>query len=116
DATTGRAVDLQCDGGPGKQPAPCASAPFVFQGTITPKTTGAVANSVTLWKRLSLYGLVDFKRGNKILNTDETIRCAIFTTCDVNVNPAKYDPKYVAKAQNGSRAHNCSLHYPVAHS
>jgi TonB-linked SusC/RagA family outer membrane protein len=102
DATTGRAVDLQCDGGPGKQPAPCASAPFVFQGTITPKTTGAVANSVTLWKRLSLYGLVDFKRGNKILNTDETIRCAIFTACDVNVNPSKYDPKYVANAQNGS--------------
>jgi len=102
DATTGRAVDVMCDGGPTGQPAPCAQAPFVFLGTITPKMTGAVSNSLTLWKQLSLYALVDFKRGNKILNTDETIRCAIFTVCDVNVRPEKYDPKYVANAQNGS--------------
>jgi hypothetical protein len=71
-------------------------------GTGTPKVTGAVSNTVTLWKRLSLYALVDFKRGNKLLNTDETIRCSIFVVCDVNMNPAKYDPKYVANAQNGS--------------
>jgi hypothetical protein len=102
DATTGRATNLQCDGGPGNQPLACASAPLVFMGTITPKVTGAVSNTVTLWKRLSLYGLVDFKRGNKLLNTDETIRCAIFLVCDVNMNPSKYDPIYVANAQNGS--------------
>ena len=102
DATTGRAVDVMCDGGPSGQPAPCAQAPLVFLGTITPKMTGAVSNSLTLWKQLSLYALVDFKRGNKILNTDETIRCAIFAVCDVNVRPENYDPKYVANAQNGS--------------
>jgi TonB dependent receptor-like, beta-barrel len=102
DAGTGRATNLQCAGGPGAQPLACASAPLVFMGTITPKVTGAVSNTVTLWKRLSLYGLVDFKRGNKLLNTDETIRCSIFTICDVNVRPEKYDPIYVANAQNGS--------------
>jgi len=102
DATTGRAVDVMCDGGPGAQPMACASAPVVFLGTITPKMTGAVSTSLTLWKRLSLYGLVDFKNGNKILNTDETIRCSIFVQCEVNVRPEKYDPKYVANAQNGS--------------
>jgi TonB-linked SusC/RagA family outer membrane protein len=102
DATTGRATNLQCDGGPGAQPLACASAPFVFLGTITPKMTGAVSNTVTLFKRLSLYALVDFKRGNKLLNTDETIRCAIFTVCDVNMHPENYDPIYVANAQNGS--------------
>jgi len=102
DATTARATNLQCDGGPGKAALACASAPFVFQGTITPKITGAVSNTITLWKRLSLYGLVDFKRGNKLLNTDETIRCAIFVTCDVNMHPENYDPIYVANAQNGS--------------
>ena len=64
--------------------------------------TGAVSTSLTLWKRLSLYGLVDFKRGHKMLNTDETIRCAIFVSCEVNVRPENYDPKYVANAQNGS--------------
>jgi hypothetical protein len=101
-ATTGRTTNVLCDGGPGAQPQPCATAPVVFMGTITPKTTGAVSNSVTLWKRLSLYGLVDFKRGHKILNTDEALRCAILTLCEVNVSPEKYDPKYVANAQNGS--------------
>jgi hypothetical protein len=98
----GRAQNIQCDGGPGATPQPCATAPLVFMGTVTPKTTGAVSNSITLWKRLSLYGLVDFKRGNKILNTDEALRCAILTVCEVNVSPEKYDPKYVANAQNGS--------------
>ena len=98
----GRAQNVQCDGGPGAQPMPCASAPVVFMGTITPTTSGAISNSFTLWKRLSLYGLVDFKRGNKILNTDEALRCAILTVCEVNVSPEKYDPKYVANAQNGS--------------
>jgi hypothetical protein len=102
DATTGRAVDLLCDGGPGAQPLACAAAPVVFLGTITPKMTGAVSSSLTLWKRLSLYGLVDFKNGHKMLNTDETIRCAILVVCEVNVSPEKYDPKYVANAQNGS--------------
>jgi hypothetical protein len=102
DATTGRATNVQCDGGASGQPLPCATAPLVFMGTVTPKVAGAVSNTVTLWKRLSLYGLVDFKRGNKLLNTDETIRCAIFLVCDVNVNPQNYDPKFVANAQNGS--------------
>ena len=98
----GRAQNVQCDGGPGAQPMPCATAPLVFMGTITPKVTGAVSNSVTLWKRLSLYALVDFKSGHKILNTDEALRCAILSVCEVNVSPEKYDPKYVANAQNGS--------------
>ena len=101
-AATGRAVDILCDGGPAAQPMPCAAAPVVFMGTITPKVTGAVSTSLTLGKRLSLYGLVDFKRGHKMLNTDETIRCAIFVQCEVNVRPENYDPKYVANAQNGS--------------
>jgi len=102
DVATGRAVDVLCDGGPNAAPMACAAAPVVFLGTITPKMTGAVSTSLTLWKRLSLYGLVDFKNGHKMLNTDETIRCSIFVQCEVNVRPEKYDPKYVANAQNGS--------------
>lgn len=98
----GRAVDVLCDGGAGGQPMPCATAPVVFMGTITPRTTGAVSSSFTIGKRLSLYGLVDFKRGHKTLNTDEALRCAILSVCEVNVSPEKYDPLYVANAQNGS--------------
>jgi hypothetical protein len=98
----GRATNVQCDGGSGAQPMPCGTAPFLFMGTITPKVTGAISNSFTLWKRLSLYALVDFKHGNTTLNTDEALRCAILSVCEVNVSPEKYDPKYVANAQNGS--------------
>ena len=32
----------------------CAAAPVIFLGTITPKATGAVSSSLTLFKRLSL--------------------------------------------------------------
>jgi hypothetical protein len=80
----------------------CAVAPVVFLGTPTPKFTGAISSSVTLGKRLSLYGLVDFKRGHRLLNTDETIRCSIFRYCEVNMFPERFDPRYVANAQNGS--------------
>ncbi|HUQ81212.1 MAG TPA: SusC/RagA family TonB-linked outer membrane protein [Gemmatimonadaceae bacterium] len=97
----GRAQNVLCDGGT-QAPVACASAPFLFMGTVTPKMTGAVSNSVTLWKQLSLYALVDFKRGHKMLNTDEVLRCAILTVCEVNVSPEKYDANYVANAQNGS--------------
>jgi TonB-linked SusC/RagA family outer membrane protein len=99
---TGKAQDLMCDGGPGAAPQPCAAAPVVFLGTITPKATGAVANTFTLWKQLSLYALVDFKSGNKILDANEYARCAALSVCEVNVRPEKYDPRYVANAQNGS--------------
>jgi len=98
----GRAQNIQCDGGPGAQPTACATAPFVFLGTVTPKMTGAVANTFTFWKQLSLYALVDFKNGNKILNADDFNRCAALSVCEVNVNPTKFDPTWVANAQNGS--------------
>lgn len=101
-SATGNTENVLCDGGPGAQPMPCATAPVVFMGTPTPKLTGAVASTVTLGKRLSLYGMVDFKRGHFLLNTDEAIRCSIFRSCEVNVRPENYDPRYVANAQNGS--------------
>ena len=97
----GQTTNVLCDGGT-EAPMPCATAPFLFMGTITPKVTGAVSNSLTLWKQLSLYALVDFKRGHKMLNTDEALRCAILRVCEVNVSPEKYDVNYVANAQNGS--------------
>jgi outer membrane receptor protein involved in Fe transport len=98
----GRAIDVMCDGGAGASAQPCATAPLLFMGTITPKTTGAVGTTFTIGKRLSLYGLVDFKSGHKILNTNEALRCAILSNCEVNFRPENYDPKYVANAQNGS--------------
>jgi hypothetical protein len=101
---TGRAINLMCDGGPdaGGAPVPCAQAPQLFLGTITPKTTGAVSSTLTLFNRFRIYGLVDFKSGHKLLDADLLARCGIFQVCDVNVNPQNYDPIYVAQIQNSS--------------
>lgn len=98
------ATDIMCDGGPENQhqPLPCATAPVVFLGSITPTLSGAVSNTFTIGKRLRVYGLVDFKRGHKLLDTDAVIRCAIFRLCEANVRPEKYSPQYVGNVQLGS--------------
>ncbi|HJR62776.1 MAG TPA: SusC/RagA family TonB-linked outer membrane protein [Gemmatimonadaceae bacterium] len=101
---TGRAINLMCDGGPdaGGAAVPCAQAPQLFLGTPTPKVTGAVTSTLTLFNRFRIYGLVDFKNGHKLLDADLLARCGIFQVCDVNVNPQNYDPIYVAQIQNSS--------------
>ncbi|MGH7575423.1 MAG: TonB-dependent receptor domain-containing protein, partial [Longimicrobiales bacterium] len=98
----GTAVNLMCDGGPENDgnPLPCAEAPRVFLGTITPKVSGAVSTTLTLWNRLRLYGLVDYKTGHKTLDTDNLVRCAIFLFCEANVRPENFDPTYIANVQN----------------
>ena len=101
DATTGLAINVLCDGGPQKSAIACASAPFVYLGTPTPTRSGAITNTLTLFKRLRLYALVDFRGGNRVYNAVEQIRCQGLigaNLCDVNFNPAKYDAKYVAQA------------------
>jgi outer membrane receptor protein involved in Fe transport len=106
DPTTKKAINALCDGGigdaPGGAPVPCATAPQVFIGTSTPKTTGAVNTTFTLWRWLKLYAMADFRKGNKLLNATDLIRCTIFLVCDVNVNPQNYDPRYLVTVQNGS--------------
>ncbi len=99
DATTGLATNVLCDGGAGKPAIACASAPFVFIGTPTPKLNGSVANTVTLFNRFRLYGLVDFKRGNRLFNSNELLRCtggvgAQF--CRANYYPLEFSPLYLA--------------------
>jgi TonB-linked SusC/RagA family outer membrane protein len=101
DPATNRATNVLCDGGPGAAPVACASAPFVFIGTPTPKVTGAVANTFTLFQRLRLYALVDFKRGHRKFNADELIRCSGLLgvgMCEANFYPERYSPMYLAYA------------------
>jgi TonB-linked SusC/RagA family outer membrane protein len=106
DPATKKAINALCDGGigdaPGGAPVPCASAPQVFIGTSTPKASGAVNTTFTLWRWLKLYAMADFRKGNKLLDATDLIRCAIFLVCDVNVNPQNYDPRYLVTVQNGS--------------
>ncbi len=100
DATTGAATSVLCDGGAGKAPVACASAPFVFIGTPTPKLNGAVSSTLTLFNNVRLYGLMDFKRGNRLQNSNELLRCTGATgalLCRANYYPGEFAPVYLAE-------------------
>jgi len=103
--TTGGATNVLCDGGAGKPAVACAQAPFVFIGTITPKVSGAVTNTVTIMSRLRLYAMVDFKRGNKQYNATDQVRCQGLVgvgLCRINNYPQEYSP--IANAEAASSA------------
>ena len=97
DPTTHAISNILCDGGAGNAPVPCSGAPVVFIGTQTPKVTGAASTTVTLWQRLTLYGLVDFKRGHVLLNANELNRCGgVAPLCDAVYNREAYETTYLA--------------------
>ena len=99
DPATGAVSNVLCDGGPGKASVGCGSAPFVYVGTPAPTSTGSIANTLTLFSRLRLYALVDWRRGNSLLNVRELYGCTGALgagLCDVNVHPANYSPQFVA--------------------
>jgi TonB-linked SusC/RagA family outer membrane protein len=98
----GALISALCDGGPGNAPVDCATAPLVFAGSPIPKVTGAFTTTVTLFKNFRLYGLVDFKRGQRRLNTDHLIRCDLIVNCEEAVSPAGRDPRLLADVQLGA--------------
>jgi TonB-dependent SusC/RagA subfamily outer membrane receptor len=97
DATTHAITNILCDGGAGNAPVACNVAPEQFVGTQTPKLTGAFSTTLTLWDRLTLYGLVDFKRGHHLFNANEYNRCGgVAPLCDAHYNPQNYETIYLA--------------------
>ncbi len=54
----------------GGAPVPCGLAPEVFWGQPIPEWEGAASATVTLFKNLQLYGLVDYTGGHTILVGD----------------------------------------------
>jgi TonB-linked SusC/RagA family outer membrane protein len=102
DPSTGTVTSALCDGGAGNAAVSCDVAPLVFAGAPLPKVTGSFATTLTLFKNFRLYGLVDFKRGQRRFNTDHWIRCDVFLECLENVNPQGVDPKLLADIQLGS--------------
>ena len=68
----GKPSNLICEGDAttNNQSVPCASAPLVYFGTPTARWTGNVSSSVTFWRNLRFYGLVDFRGGLTINDGD----------------------------------------------
>src|SRR5213083_1635697 len=77
---TPKAVNMMCESGPlvpgtnfsrgGGPPVPCLQAPSVYWGNPLPSWEGSTSATVTLFKNLELFGLVDFLGGNTILSGD----------------------------------------------
>jgi TonB-dependent SusC/RagA subfamily outer membrane receptor len=104
DPSSGAVSNILCAGGPGQGPVDCSTAPFVFIGSAVPTSTGSIGNTVTLFKKLRLYALVDWKRGFVLANNINQVRCDGLLgigECDVNYHPQKYSPLYVAEASFG---------------
>jgi hypothetical protein len=114
DPLTGAAANLMCDGGtgprlptgeptlPGGPPVSCDTAPTLFLGRPFPKLEGSFQTQVTLFGKLTLYGLVDFKSGHEKLNNTLAMRCQSGRVCRENFFPQGYDPRIIAEMQNPS--------------
>ncbi|MBI4501311.1 MAG: SusC/RagA family TonB-linked outer membrane protein [Gemmatimonadetes bacterium] len=68
---TGRVVNAMCDQGdasrrPNGVAVPCAGAQPVYWGHPDPDWSGSASATLTLWQRLRLFGLLDFKTGHMI--------------------------------------------------
>ncbi len=75
------AVNVMCEGGEladpranlsrgGGAPVPCADAPLVYWGQPIPEWEGSVSATLTLFRNLELFGLVDYLGGRTLINGD----------------------------------------------
>ncbi|MEO8449020.1 MAG: SusC/RagA family TonB-linked outer membrane protein [Gemmatimonadota bacterium] len=83
-----------------------AVAPRVYVGQTTPTTEGSFQTSVTLWKRLRVFALADFKLGQHITQNKARAQCQIFKTCLRNYERAGVDPTVLADDAFGSTFRN----------
>jgi outer membrane receptor protein involved in Fe transport len=95
--TTHAITNVLCDSaGVG---VPCTRGQFHFIGPTLPTTTGAVTSTLTLLKRLRLFAMFDFQRGNFVFNGNEAVRCSGLLgrqLCHANYFPAEYSTNYLA--------------------
>jgi TonB-dependent starch-binding outer membrane protein SusC len=78
------------------------AAPRVYVGQTTPTAEGSFQTSVTLWKRLRLFALADFKLGQHITQNKARAQCQIFKSCLRNYQRAGVDPVILADDEFGS--------------
>ncbi|MBA3406263.1 MAG: SusC/RagA family TonB-linked outer membrane protein, partial [Gemmatimonadaceae bacterium] len=78
-------------------------APEVYLGRSLPSAEGAFTSTVTLFKNLRLYGLVDFKRGFLKVDGNTRVRCQIFIRCRENFYPLEFDAARIASIQSNGQ-------------
>jgi hypothetical protein len=78
-------------------------APDVYIGRSLPANEGTFSNTITLWKKLRIYGLLDFKRDFIKVDGNMRSRCQIFVRCRENFYPLEFDPKKIAGLQSNGQ-------------
>jgi TonB-linked SusC/RagA family outer membrane protein len=78
------------------------AAPRVYVGQTTPTAEGSYQTSLTFWKRLRAFALVDFKVGQHITQNKARAQCQIFKSCLRNYERAGVDPVVLADDAFGS--------------
>jgi TonB-linked SusC/RagA family outer membrane protein len=101
----GIAQNVMCDAGsasgkPSGTPIACDQAPDVFLGRSDPRDIGSAGATLTLFRHLTLYGLVDFRLGVYHGDNDIVIRCGILATCRDLYYPQEADPLKIAEYQS----------------
>jgi TonB-linked SusC/RagA family outer membrane protein len=73
----------------------------VYLGRTLPLNEGSFSGTLTLFDRVRLYGMLDFKTGFKKWDHNLRVRCSLFNVCMENVAPLEADdPVEVAAFQN----------------
>ncbi len=78
-------------------------APEVFLGRSLPRFEGSLSNTLTLWKNLRVYAMLDTKRGFYKIDGNMRSRCAIFGRCRENFYPSEFEPKKIAGLQSNGQ-------------
>jgi TonB-linked SusC/RagA family outer membrane protein len=107
DSATGRAINVLCASGPGGRTGVLCNSPAasgVFLGVWDPTWEGSVSSTLTLWGRLQLYALIDFKLGNRHFDNNLRALCQVFLHCNENFDPASYDILRIAEIQSNNLA------------
>ncbi len=121
----GRATNVMCDGGNpngrklpngtplelGGPPVPCAGAPRLFLGRPVPNFEGSFGATVTLFDRLRVNGLADWKTGYYRWDNNLRARCQALLLCEETYYPERFTtapshfrnssgPAYIAEIQS----------------
>ncbi len=104
----GNLVNVMCDGGTGKDglepggaPVDCASAPYLYVGKPFHDWISSFSTTITLFDRVQLSGLLDFKYGGQIFESIEYWNCAALLNHELVYFPERYPAERVAECRWG---------------
>lgn len=94
----GYPINILCADGEGGAVA-CSEAPRLYAGRPDPNVEGSFTSTLTLFNRITLFGMLDFKAGHSIWSS--SLWCPGILGCEDEVYPERFDPVYAASSVLG---------------